>query len=316
MAMTCIGSLSLAPDFAASDENSGLPLLLEVFLNGESTELIGTFTRYPDGRIAALRGELANLGIQPPEDEGEPEDLVLLDELKGLVYVYDEPRQRLDVEIEVDRRATNTIDPTGSSLYSTDTRSDFGAKFNYLLYGSSRSYELMTGAGLPQRIGLDSASLQLDATVFSPLGNLEQTGIVNYSSNDGFSVRRHNTTLVHPRPDRSMIFRAGDVVSGSQAWSRAVRIGGLQIERDFSLRPDLVTTPLPSVSGTAAVPTTIDVFLGNVRTFSQDVPVGPYVIRNIPGLTGKGTARVVVQDASGRLVETELPFYVSPNLLK
>jgi outer membrane usher protein FimD/PapC len=28
-------------------------------------------------------------------------------------------------------------------------------------------------------------------------------------------------------------------------WTRPVRLGGIQVQRDFSIRPDLVTLPLP-----------------------------------------------------------------------
>jgi outer membrane usher protein len=83
----------------------------------------------------------------------------------------------------------------------------------------------------------------------------------------------------------------------------------------FWLRPDLVTLPLPSAAGSAAVPSTVDVFVNNVRTSSQQIESGPYRISNVPAVTGAGTARVVLRDASGRETVTNLPFYVSPKLL-
>src|SRR5262245_63515508 len=86
------------------------------------------------------------------------------------------------------------------------------------------------------------------------------------------------------------------------------------MQRQFALRPELVTLPRPSVAGSAAVPSTVDVYVNNMKTYSQEVGTGPYQINNLP-LSGGGTARIVLKDSSGRPVETSLPFYSSPRLL-
>ncbi|MEZ5839385.1 MAG: fimbria/pilus outer membrane usher protein [Hyphomicrobiales bacterium] len=312
--MTCIGNFSYAFATETPDTES-LPLLLEVFLNGESTQMIGSFQLYSDGRLAARREDLTGLGIEPG-GEGTADDLVMLDNLSGLAFSYDEPRQRLDIAIEVDRRTTNSFDARGTSDRPDKARSDYGLRVNYLLYGATGSYELEDLGNVARNVSFETTSAQIESALYSPFGQFHQSALATYSGGKDFSLRRLDTTLVHPRPESAVVFRAGDVVSGSLAWTRAVRIGGLQIARDFALKPDLVTVPLPSVSGTAAVPTTVDIFVGNVRTFSRELPVGPYVIQNIPGLTGAGNARVVIQDATGRMVEKELPFYVAPELVK
>jgi len=63
------------------------------------------------------------------------------------------------------------------------------------------------------------------------------------------------------------------------------------------------------------VPSTADIYINNVKTYSQDISPGPFVLNNLPALTGSGTARVVLRDASGRATETVLPFYASSVLL-
>jgi outer membrane usher protein len=92
-------------------------------------------------------------------------------------------------------------------------------------------------------------------------------------------------------------------------------MGGLQLQRNFGLRSDLITHALPSASGTALVPSTVDVYVNNMRAYSQDVPSGPFRIANIPVAASNGTARIVVRDVSGRSSETTQNFIVSPNLL-
>ncbi len=56
------------------------------------------------------------------------------------------------------------------------------------------------------------------------------------------------------------------------------------------------------------MPSTVDVFVNNVKAYSQDVPSGPFVISDLPVVTGSGEARIVVRDATGREVETVTPF--------
>ena len=90
---------------------------------------------------------------------------------------------------------------------------------------------------------------------------------------------------------------------------------GFQAQHNFGIRPDLITLPLRSVTGTAAVPSTVDVYINNLKTYSQEVGTGPYQITNIPIMTGAGAARVVLRDSSGHETVTVQPFYASPSLL-
>src|SRR5262249_44005903 len=69
-------------------------LQLEVYINDVPTKLIGSFVQLDDRRIAARRGELAELGIKPP-GSGPVESLVVIDDLGDVAYRYDEPTQRI-----------------------------------------------------------------------------------------------------------------------------------------------------------------------------------------------------------------------------
>ena len=92
-------------------------------------------------------------------------------------------------------------------------------------------------------------------------------------------------------------------------------MGGVRIRRDFLLRPDLVTSPVQQFSGSAAVPSTVDVFNNQSRSFSQAITGGPFNISNIPLATGPGTMRVVLRDANGKETVSEYAYYTSTSIL-
>ena len=294
---------------AAAAAREGRALQLEVFLNGTSTQLVGAFVEQPDGRLAATRKELAEVGVKPPGTGGD-DDLIALADLPGLSYRYDEPRQRIDITASDDRRVPHVVDARGEVPAPGTARAGFGAVLNYTLYGTGVKDADRPGPGSA------SASAELDGRVFTPWGHLRQTGILRTTLAPDLDVLRLDTTAVHSDPETATTYRAGDAISRGPLWARPIRFGGVQIERNFGLRPDLVTAPLPTVSGSAAVPSTVEVFVDSLRTFAHDVPAGPYSIANLPVLSGSGTARMVLRDASGRAVETSLPFYTSPQLLR
>ena len=165
-------------------------------------------------------------------------------------------------------------------------------------------------------LAFNGASATFDARAFTPFGTLSQSAILRATSlNDRFDALRLNTTLTYSDPATMISYRAGDVITGGFAWTRPIRIGGAQMARNFGLRPDLVTLPLPAARGSAAVPSVADVYINNVKTYSQDVNAGPFLLSNLPAITGSGTARVILRDSSGHTTESVLPFYVSANLL-
>ena len=92
-------------------------------------------------------------------------------------------------------------------------------------------------------------------------------------------------------------------------------MGGPQISRDYALRPDLVMGPTANVTGSAAVPSSVDVFVNSFRLYTQDVDPGPYRIENLPLVGGNGEATLVTREVSGKESTQTVPFFSSPRLL-
>lgn len=283
-------------------------LQLEVFLEGDKTGLIAAFEQLSDGRMSARRSELLDIGLQPPGDGG-PDTMVALESMPGLSYRYDEQKQAIYIQAPQSLRAAREYSAKGSARDDLGLRSGFGALLNYDVYTS-------TMASLPKpQFSYQGASAHLDARVFSPYGALSQSGIVGSTISNSRQLLRLDTTYSYSDPQSLITYNAGDTISSGLAWTRPIRLAGAQIQRNFGLRPDLVTLPLPVIAGNAAVPSTLDVYVNNIRAYSQEVTTGPYRVTDLP-LTGDGTAHVVIHDSTGKQIEQDLNFFSTRLLLR
>jgi outer membrane usher protein len=313
------GSLALAAPAAAGIPAQGdHNLYLEVIVNGTPTGLIAAFQRRSDGGLAIAPGELREIGIVPDPKAVNAEGLIDLDHFAGLIYRYDAVAQVVRFDARDRVRAANVYDASailrgGITPEAPQATASPGAVLNYLAFGS-------TGAAFSDVFSslnsTGTAGVALDGRIFGPVGVFSQSGIISAGAAVPAGWLRLDTTWNYSDPLSMVSYRAGDVISGGLTWSRSVRLGGVQFQRSFSLRPDLVTLPMPRVSGTAAVPSTVDVYVNNIRTFSQNVPTGPFEVNNLPIVSGAGTQRVVITDSLGRETVTSRPYYASAKLLR
>lgn len=300
---------SLTPFRAARAADEPLSLQLEVLLNGQPTKRIGTFSDLGQGRIAATGATLTDLGFKGGATLA-PEESIALDELAGVTYTYDEAAQSIDIVVVDAERNANIVDAGRNSRTSAEPSDDLGAALNYALHGST-SEALDDGL-----VDYGGASLTLGGRVFGPLGLLTTDGLFKHETNGDTDARRLATTWSYSDTDNLVTYRAGDIITGGLAWTRPVRLGGAQIDRNFGLKPGLVTMPLPSLEGSAVVPSSVDVYVNSTKAYSGHVAGGPFAVENIPAITGSGTARIVIRDASGREQEITTDFYASPSLLR
>jgi outer membrane usher protein len=117
-------------------------------------------------------------------------------------------------------------------------------------------------------------------------------------------------------PLRMQTLRLGDSIGRPSAWGRSVRFGGVQWGTNFATRPDFVPFSLPTVTGEAILPSTVDLYVDNALRLSRKVPHGPFQIPNVPVITGEGQVKLVVRDVLGRESIVTQPYHVSPGLLR
>ena len=283
----------------AADET----LALEVTLNGRPTQLIAEFT-LRDGALYATGEELSSLGIKLPQ--GEQNMLIPLSRFTNDVQL-DQGAQKVSINVPTEYLATTELASavmSSSNLPLADSGS--GLVVNYDLL-ATRSNDQQVLSGL------------VDGRFYSNSGVFGSSGLF-YSGNGATGLQtpsvRLDTTYTRSNPDSLQRYRFGDFISSGLSWSRPVRMGGAQMSTDFSLRPDLVLYPSPTIRGQAAVPSNVDLFVNGVRQFSQSVAPGPFEIRQAPIASGAGQIAVAVTDALGRQTYQNVSFYTSGKLLK
>lgn len=301
--------VELPADMGPQQAGTVRSLQLEVFINDRPTDLIAAFRQEADGSLAIQPDQLRNVGIEPAEQALRPDGLIAISRLPDVTYELDEASQSIHFKVGYDAISTRVIEAHESTDEVPKAESSMGGLVNYTIYGSTG------GDGIDDMWAFEGVSGWFEGRAFSPLGVVSHSQIVSSSPDEAYDTTRLDTTWSYSSPRTMITYRAGDVITGGLSWTRPTRLGGVQVERNFGLRPDLVTMPLPELSGSAAVPSTVDVYVNNARRLSQQVPPGPFEITNLPVVTGGGTARVVVRDALGREIVSETPFFASSNLL-
>lgn len=214
-----------------------------------------------------------------------------------------------------DSRSSASITAPAAAFDSTDvsfagvsrpplSRSGTGAFLNYELYGQTGQYS-----------AADFASAYGELGIFSPLGLLTNTGVESASEGNHTFVRLE-TTFTHDFVGSLETLRLGDAISVPGSWAEAVRFGGLQFGTNYGIRPDLVTTPLLAVGGAAVLPSTIDVFVNGRAVGTSQIPAGPFVVNQVPAMTGSGEVSIVVRNALGQSQVINVPFYSAAVMLQ
>lgn len=230
--------------------------------------------------------------------------MIALDAIPGTVHRVDERRQSIALDFAPERLAGTRFAATAAAPIPFAQAPRWGGFLNYSLFGHA-SDRRSEAAGL------------FEAGLFGPHG----TGIASFGANTATTsgttdaLVRFETSWRRDDPATMRSLVVGDSISRPGFYGRPVRFGGVQYGKNFLLQPGYVTTPLLAFSGTAAVPSTVDVFVNNRRISSQPVEPGPFTIENVPAVSGSGTVQLIVRDAFGRQQVISDALYGSPTLL-
>lgn len=279
---------------------------LAVRINGQDTgDTVLVLRRGDDGAVLVAGEDLRRWRLRlpaiAPVEHGHA-TYYPLDVIPGLSYQVDASTQTLRVEAAPERFDTTTLALARPGLREPPLPPPPGGFLNYDLL-ATRSQRQTTASGL------------FELGVFGPWG----VGLSNFlarTPGDDSPLIRLDTTWTVDRPERIARLRLGDAISRAGSWGRSVRFGGIQWGTDFAVQPGFVTFPQPGLSGEAVLPSTVDIYINDALRMRRDVPSGPFSLQELPVVSGRGDARVVVRDLLGREQVLIVPFHVSSRLLR
>jgi len=285
---------------AASGSAQGRAVILAVNMNGLPADPGTVFLESDAGRLHAPASfmDLWKLRHGAPAFvpvEGEP--YFDLSATPGLSWRWDRASSEL------------FISATEAAFHTTRINVGAGPGRSIEPYhpGGYLNYDVSSTHGL----GIGSTQALLDVALFRGEGLL--TSSVKGGTGGG---ARLMTTWQTDRVAAIKTLRIGDSYNTTGAWGRGVLFGGFQYGTNFAVRPDFVTVAMPTLSGRALLPSTVDVYINHALRSRQQVNAGPFSIQNLPLVTGAGEIEMVVKDVLGREQLITQSFFASPNLLR
>jgi len=294
-------------------------IYLDVTVNGEWRQDMYAFQQLPSGSLVIRADDLRLLGLMPQRAATDKQGWVDLDRLQNVTYLIRD--ENIVDFITADESA---LAPFTASLTSWSGAADLGyldeearaqsdltGVLNYSLYANTGQRDF---GDLKHLNGISGT---FDGRISGKFGTLFTSQLMHYrpDSHDKFDTVRLESYWNYSDQERMLTYQAGDIITRSLSWSRSTRLGGFQLRRNFSLREDLLTTPMPSINGSAALPSTVDVYINNARVATRDVPTGPYSLTNMPIISGVNDARIIVRDAMGRETVTNMAFFSDAQML-
>ena len=293
-------------DDAAGPDNDWRATVLELRVNGVLSGQDVVALRDAGGGLWLAESDFVRLRLRLPAASPHVADgkrYYPVSAIAGARVVFDEGRSAASVNVPAAAFQSSSLALLGLNRPPM-SKAGTGAFFNYEVYGQRGAYS-----------GADVASGFGELGIFGPLGVLINTGAEQTTQGVSTLVRLEST-FSHDFPDSLETVRLGDAVNVPGSWANAVRFGGVQWGTNYAIRPDLVTTPLLAATGTAVVPSTVDVFVNGRAVGSSEVPAGPFVVNQVPALNGSGDVNIVVRNALGQEQIISVPFYSAAVMLQ
>ena len=313
------GSIAPPPSIAApgkpkaSTDTQPRLLPLEIFING---------TRAGDWVLLDLKGVLHATAdafeewrvIRSPGGEGVPyrgQRWYPLASVPGYEAQFNSANQSLELKFAPRAfAATRLAQPVEERLLITPPLTSVFANYDLsYTHSAARGIASSNDLGALTEVGVSGA-----------LGVLTTSSVGRNLNGDptlpGRTLRRLETTFTRDFPDVTTTMRLGDSSTRPGTWGRQVYFGGVQVDRNFALSPGFITQPIPTLTGQASAPSTVELFINDALRQTSQVPSGPFTLENYPLLTGSGQARLVVRDLLGRETVLVQNFFTSTYLLK
>ncbi|WP_288422394.1 fimbria/pilus outer membrane usher protein [uncultured Acinetobacter sp.] len=287
-------------------ENNFTQLFLNISINSNASEDLFSVKQSKDEKLYIRSGDLKTLRIKI--DEHIPDSQwVCINELKGIQFKYLENEQSLNLQVPTSMLSDYSVDLTGQPTTNTNLlkmKPLNAAILNYSMYHTITNDEsIFSGSA--------------EGIFNSALGNFSSGVLYNGNNENSYSHEkwvRLDSKWQYVDPEKVRIYTLGDFISNSSDWGSSVRLAGLQWSSAYTQRGDIVTSALPQFSGSAALPSTLDLYVNQQKIYSGLVPSGPFDVKQLPFISGNEVT-LVTTDATGQQTITKKPYYFSSKIL-
>jgi len=283
-----------------------VPLFLISSVNGSSSnDLIQSYLDSKNQKILIKARDLRKLRIKLPV-QIKDEQLIALNDIKDLVYSYNENEQTLQIKITDKNLQAYKVDLKGNEITEDQFIPQKGISTVLLNYEINNTY-------------LDDEnyfSAIANAIYNSSYGSFSSGFLHNQDTEDSNnrSVRLESKwQYIDAKKIRSYVL--GDFNSNTVDWGSSIRLLGVQWSSAYTHRSDIITAALPQFSGTAALPSSLDLFVNQQKIYSGEIPSGPFDVKSLPFISGNEMT-LVTTDALGQQQVNKQYYYYSPKILK
>ncbi|MDE4039194.1 fimbria/pilus outer membrane usher protein [Acinetobacter pittii] len=304
-----VGSNSKYTQVGTNEQEQDLnfiQLFLNISINSNASEDLVAVKQSKDGKLYIRSSTLKTLRLKM--DEHIPDNQwVCINDLNGIQFKYLENEQSLNLKVPSNMLTGYSVDLNGQQVTSPNLlkmKPLNAAILNYSLYQTMTNDEnVFSGTA--------------EGIFNSAIGNFSSGVLYNGSNETSYSHEkwvRLESKWQYVDPEKIRIYTLGDFISNSPDWGSSVRLAGFQWSSAYSQRGDIVTSALPQFSGSAALPSTLDLYVNQQKIYSGLVPSGPFDIKQLPFISGNEVT-LVTTDATGKQSITKKPYYFSSKIL-
>lgn len=131
----------------------------------------------------------------------------------------------------------------------------------------------------------------------------------------GSRFTRFQSQAIRDERARARRWIVGDTFASSGLLGSATNLGGAGLSTAYQLTPYFVRYPSATFSGAAALPSDVDVYVGDTRVFHDRFAPGPFEVRDFNYYGGRQDVRIVTRDALGQEQVHSYPFYFTDQVL-
>ncbi len=291
---------------AFGSDQGYIQLFLNISVNSNISKDLISIRQDQDRKLYIRSRDLKTLRLKI--DEHIPDNQwVCINDLNGIQFKYLENEQSLNLKVPSNMLTGYSVDLSGQQITSPrllKMKPLNAAILNYSLYQTMTNDEnVFSGTA--------------EGIFNSLIGNFSSGVLYNGSNETSYSHEkwvRLETKWQYVDPEKIRIYTLGDFIPNSPDWGSSVRLAGFQWSSAYSQRGDIVTSALPQFSGSAALPSTLDLYVNQQKIYSGLVPSGPFDIKQLPFISGNEVT-LVTTDATGKQSITKKPYYFSSKIL-